>query len=134
MPHQWLQVIAPQKLRRFLLQGPLLNLVTDETLAARGDDMAEPTIANVLSEGDDAGQKRHARSGDEWKGHGPPPDPNAASGFPQEWSVRQAVRWKSSPQLISDYRSSPRHLLACSQVKSKGKGKEAKGGQKEPCF
>lgn len=35
------------KLRRFLEKGPILDLVTDETLEAKGDDMVMPSIADI---------------------------------------------------------------------------------------
>ncbi|KIR36110.1 pol II transcription elongation factor [Cryptococcus deuterogattii MMRL2647] len=47
VPHAWLSAIAPTKLRRFLEKGPVLDLVTDETLEAKGDDMAMPSIADI---------------------------------------------------------------------------------------
>ncbi|ADV21994.1 pol II transcription elongation factor [Cryptococcus gattii E566] len=47
VPHTWLSAIAPMKLRRFLEKGPILDLVTDETLEAKGDDMVMPSIADI---------------------------------------------------------------------------------------
>jgi hypothetical protein len=94
VPHAWLLSQAAQKLRNFLEKGPSLDLVTDETLAARGDDIAQPTIARVLEEDDKvrAGAKLHGhghahKEEDEWKGGGPPPDANAESGLDVAWSV-----------------------------------------------
>lgn len=47
VPHAWLSAIAPTKFRRFLEKGPVLDLVTDETLEAKGDDMVMPSIADI---------------------------------------------------------------------------------------
>lgn len=99
MPHAWLLSQAAQKLRNFLEKGPSLDLVTDETLAARGDDITQPTIARVLEEDDKvrAGAKVHGhghahKEEDEWKGGGPPPDANAESGLDVAWSVSRYRR------------------------------------------
>lgn len=86
--------MAPQRLKNFLIKGPSLDLITDETLAARGDDIADPTIAKVLEEDDQVNGKKsasrhaHAREAENvWKGGGPPPDTNAEASIPVEWSV-----------------------------------------------
>ena len=93
--HAWLRSMAAPRLRTFLDKGPALDLITDETLAAKGDDMAAPTISNVLGEADDAEsarQSRHAPHGeakgkDVWLGVGPGPEVDAKAGLPIEWSV-----------------------------------------------
>jgi hypothetical protein len=86
-------------IRKFLLEGPKLDLVTDETLAAKGDSMAAPTISNVLEEADAAAaarQSRHAppvegqKGKKAWLGAGPGPEVDAESGLPVEWSVSRA--------------------------------------------
>lgn len=92
--------MAPQKLRHFLDKGPVLDLITDSTLAAKGDEMTSPTIAKVMSSQQDAeeatveGQSRShhhshaAEGGDEvWPGSGPAPDRDAKTGLPIAWSV-----------------------------------------------
>ncbi|WVQ73256.1 hypothetical protein IAR50_002824 [Cryptococcus sp. DSM 104548] len=52
VPHTWLSSIAPQKLRRFLEQGPLLDIVTNASMAAKGDEVGVgrggASIAKVL--------------------------------------------------------------------------------------
>jgi hypothetical protein len=89
VPHAWLLACAQQRLRNFLEKGPMLDLITDGTLAARGDDIAEPTIARVLEEDDKIhgmeGKTHHAHG--QWEGHGPAPDVNAEASIPSEWSV-----------------------------------------------
>lgn len=84
------------RLRTFLLKGPNLDLITDETLAAKGDSMAAPTISAVLQEADEkeaARQSRHAppaegkRAKGQWLGEGPGPEVDAMAGLPIEWSV-----------------------------------------------
>jgi hypothetical protein len=90
VPHAWLQVVAAPRLRNFLEKGVQLDLVTDATLAARGDQMAAPTISNVL---DDAEVQHSRQLGQlagleaEWEGHGPPPDDVAEDSLPVDWSV-----------------------------------------------
>lgn len=72
------------KLRRFLEKGPILDLVTDETLEAKGDDMVMPSIADIdnlatLEKGDvDRGK------GVEWIVDA---EEDAESGLPVLWSV-----------------------------------------------
>jgi hypothetical protein len=76
-------------LRNFLEKGPLLDLITDETLAAKGDEMDAPTIANILDQADRA-NPRHVtgdKTKDDWIVGAPPPDVNAASDLPPAWSV-----------------------------------------------
>ncbi|WWC88517.1 uncharacterized protein L201_003428 [Kwoniella dendrophila CBS 6074] len=113
VPHPWLQALSKQKLRNFLEKGPNLDLITDETLAAKGDEMAQPTIAN-LTAADDQGSGRksgHAteegkkewkgsgrKSGHateegkkEWKGSGPGPELDAEISLPIEWSTIDRV-------------------------------------------
>ncbi|ORY30527.1 SNF2 family N-terminal domain-domain-containing protein [Naematelia encephala] len=94
VPHSWLQILSPTRLRHFLEKGPSLDLVTDETLAARGDDMIQPTIARITEE-DDLVKGRKGRGHhtikDEWEGHGPPPDVNAESSIPVEWKTVDRV-------------------------------------------
>ncbi len=94
VPHAWLIPMVHQKLKNFLEKGPSLDLVTDETLAAKGDDMVEPNIARVMEEDDRVhGQKtstHHATAG-EWEGHGPAPDVNAESSIPMAWRVSHWV-------------------------------------------
>ena len=72
----------------------MLDLVTDETLAARGDEMAQPTIARVMEE--EGNQRSHgngAHTGPEaeWTGYGPPPDVDAETSIPQEWRTIDRV-------------------------------------------
>ena len=91
MPHVWLLATSAAKLRNFLDKGPALNFVTDETLAAKGDEMDRPTIANVMEEDDrihgEKGRSHHPTAG-EWEGHGPAPDANATANITIAWSVR----------------------------------------------
>ncbi|OWZ62862.1 hypothetical protein AYX15_05060 [Cryptococcus neoformans] len=58
--HAWLSGIAPMKLKRFLEKGPLLDLVTDETLEAKGDEMVRPSIAGIdkLAHGKDVNREK----------------------------------------------------------------------------
>lgn len=88
VPHAWLLAINGSKLRNFINKGPQLDLVTNETLAAKGDEMSAPTIQDVLSE---EAQQRHPRELDaleeKWRGHGPPPDVDAQSSVPVDWST-----------------------------------------------
>jgi hypothetical protein len=99
VPHAWLLAQTAQKLKHFLEKGPSLDLVTDETLAARGDDIPQPTIVRVMEEDDRVrGEKGHTHhphvhepgqeGKDEWRGGGPAPDAMAESGIPIAWSVR----------------------------------------------
>jgi hypothetical protein len=78
-----------QKLRNFLEKGPSLDLITDETLAAKGDEMEAPTIANVLDEADRANAYHHTgdKAKDDWVAGGPPPDVDGAGSLPPAWSV-----------------------------------------------
>jgi hypothetical protein len=67
-----------------------LDLITDETLAAKGDDMAAPTIANLLGEADRVnGHNRHTgdKDKDGWVGGGPAPDVDGEGSLPIAWSV-----------------------------------------------
>ncbi|WVQ83032.1 hypothetical protein IAT38_005170 [Cryptococcus sp. DSM 104549] len=103
VPHAWLATTTSQKLARFLLKGALLDLVTNDTLAARGDDMEKPTIASVLGEDADEGDDWYrgqtgpgagkGAPGEEtgWVGGGPPPDPEAEAGLPTAWSTADRV-------------------------------------------
>jgi len=83
VPHNWLKVTTMQKLRNFLEKGPQLTLITDETLAARGDDMAHPTIANIH----EAESSESVRDRDAANSGGPPADVNAEASIPEEWRV-----------------------------------------------
>ena len=97
--HAWLRAMAAARLRNFLEKGPTLDLITDETLAAKGDTMAAPTISNLLHEADEEAasrQSRHAQKDEgedgkgrkvKWVGGGPGPEADAESGLPVEWSV-----------------------------------------------
>lgn len=91
VPHPWILANSAPRLKNFLIKGPSLDLVTDETLAARGDDMAAPTIADLMDEADNAGnQAAHHRNGqskDAWRGAGPPPDVEAQMSIPPAWKV-----------------------------------------------
>ncbi|EIW67468.1 hypothetical protein TREMEDRAFT_40234, partial [Tremella mesenterica DSM 1558] len=94
VPHTWLLTAAPQKLRHFLEKGPSLDLITDETLAAKGDEMEQPTIARVLDEDDKVHGSQvhsHHQPGNEWVGHGPPPDVNGFESIPNEWKTVDRV-------------------------------------------
>ncbi|WVF69124.1 hypothetical protein IAT40_003898 [Kwoniella sp. CBS 6097] len=97
VPHAWLQITTAAKLRNFLEKGPSLDLVTDETLAARGDEMEQPTIANVTAEEDRSTSKRtHPRDDEgkkekQWVGIGPGPEKDAEGSLPIEWSTVDRV-------------------------------------------
>ena len=84
-------------MRNFLDKGPLLDLITDETLAAKGDEMDVPTIAAVMEDAESkAAANRKGGPGvevddDGWKGFGPPPDADAKAGLPIAWSVSSAL-------------------------------------------
>lgn len=105
VPHAWARAMSPQKLRMFLEKGPALDLITDETLAAKGDDMAAPTIANVVDAEEAKMPKTTAKPGD-WLAEGPPPDMDAESGVPVAWSVSVGVMRCS----LIDCRSCPRRV------------------------
>lgn len=68
-----------------------MEFVTDETLAARGDDIAEPTIARVMEEDDQVqgrgGRGHHRHEVDPQKDPEIGLDVNAESSIPIEWSV-----------------------------------------------
>lgn len=89
VPHGWLVGVSPGKLRYFIEKGPQLDLVTDDTLAAKGDEMVAPTITAVMKEHE--ANTRHFRETDDletkWEGHGPPPDGDARFNLPIAWSV-----------------------------------------------
>ncbi|WRT67913.1 uncharacterized protein IL334_004887 [Kwoniella shivajii] len=99
VPHPWLQVLSAQRLRRFLEKGPALDLITDETLAAKGDEIAEPTIAKLTAEDDTVTGRRsgfgHDQNGQDgktqWKGIGPGPEADAEGALPIEWSTIDRV-------------------------------------------
>lgn len=88
VPHAWLLSINGAKLRNFIQKGPQLDLVTNETLAAKGDEMSAPTIRDIM---DEEPQQRRPRDGDaveeKWWGHGPPPDADAENSIPLDWST-----------------------------------------------
>ena len=88
-----MMVTTGQKLRNFLEKGPMLDLITDETLAAKGDEITRPTIANVLDESEDVSRRTGGSktAKDAWTGHGPPPDVDAENSIPQEWKVSRQV-------------------------------------------
>lgn len=102
VPHPWLLANSPARLKNFLTKGPSLDLITDETLAARGDEMAAPTIANLMEEADNASKSGPSRGGgpkDSWRGGGPPPDVDAESSIPPAWKVSPSYgrfRWKDN--------------------------------------
>lgn len=81
--------VAPQKLRNFIEKGPQLDLVTDDTLAAKGDEMVAPTITAVMEEHE--ATMRHHREKDDletkWEGHCPPLDVDAQANLSVAWSV-----------------------------------------------
>ncbi|GMK53689.1 hypothetical protein CspeluHIS016_0102750 [Cutaneotrichosporon spelunceum] len=87
VPHAWLLGVAPGKLRNCIEKGPQLDLVTDDTLAAKGDEMIAPTITAVMEEQD--AQFHHNREKDDlerkWEGHGPPPHVTAQVNIPVQW-------------------------------------------------
>jgi len=89
VPHAWLLANSTSRLRNFLEKGPSLDLITDETLAAKGDEMEAPTIANVLDEVDRANAHHHTadKAKDDWIAGGPPPDIGGAGSLPPAWSV-----------------------------------------------
>ncbi|WVQ96611.1 hypothetical protein IAU59_003716 [Kwoniella sp. CBS 9459] len=95
--HAWLQITTAAKLRNFLEKGPSLDLVTDETLAARGDEMEQPTIANMTAEEDRSPAKRnHSRDNEgniekQWTAKGPRPEKDAEASLPVEWSTVDRV-------------------------------------------
>jgi hypothetical protein len=79
-----------QRLKNFLENGPSLDLITDETLAAKGDDMEAPTIANIMNEADRANGNHHHtgdKAKDDWVAGGPAPDVDGKSSLPPAWSV-----------------------------------------------
>lgn len=86
VPHAWLSGIAPMKLRRFLEKGPLLDLVTDETLEARGDEVVRPSIADIDN-------RAHGKDVHHEKGVGLIVDAeeDAESGLPILWSTIDRV-------------------------------------------
>lgn len=107
VPHAWLLAVlsaGASKLKYFLEAGPVLDLITDETLAAKGDDIAEPTIARVMEDDDRVhGQKsstHHHSTAGEWAGHGPAPDVNAEASIPDAWRVRGSIACVETSQLI----------------------------------
>lgn len=108
VPHQWLLAAASQKLRNFLEKGPSLDLITDETLAARGDDMPDPTISNLMDEADkSSGGAQHLvhigdKGKDAWIAAGPAPDVDGTSSIPIAWTVSCLYRCISSAD-VSDY-------------------------------
>jgi hypothetical protein len=96
VPHPWLLAAAALKLRYFLEKGPALNLITDGTLAARGDDMADPTISNVMEEaeaanGHQSSQHKGEKDKNAWLAAGPAPDVDAESSVPVAWSVSRVA-------------------------------------------
>ena len=96
-------------MKNFLVKGATLDLITDESLAAKGDDMAAPTIANLLDEADRANGPNH-HTGDKikdgWVGGGPPPDVEGESSLPIAWSVSQSQ--SRSKQIFSADRTDGR--------------------------
>lgn len=93
VPHSWIQTQSPAKLRNFLDKGPLLDLITDETLAAKGDEMTSPTIAKVTEEAHRIqGPRSKKRTADEWEGPGPAPEVDAEAAIPVAWSVSFRMR------------------------------------------
>ncbi|WWC96240.1 hypothetical protein V866_003107 [Kwoniella sp. B9012] len=101
VPHPWLQVLSSHRLRHFLEKGPNLDLITDETLAAKGDEMAQPTISKLTAEDDQVPGRKSGHSLEhgsasqegkkEWKGIGPGPEKDAESSLPIEWSTIDRV-------------------------------------------
>jgi len=93
VPHAWILANSPARLKNFLIKGVTLDLITDETLAAKGDEMDAPTIANVLDEADRADTTHHTgiKSKDDWVAGGPPPDVDGESSLPSAWSVSYFV-------------------------------------------
>ena len=92
MPHKWLLAMSPMKLKHFLDKGPSLDLITDESLAAKGDDIAEPTISRVMEEDDRVhGQKRstHQLTTGKLEDDGPAPDLNGEASIPVAWKVKR---------------------------------------------
>lgn len=70
------------KLKRFLEKGPLLDLVTDETLEAKGDEMIRPSIAGIdkLAHGKDVNREKGVELIVD-------AEDDAESGLPILWSV-----------------------------------------------
>ncbi|OCF72795.1 hypothetical protein I204_06024 [Kwoniella mangroviensis CBS 8886] len=101
VPHPWLQVLSSWRLRHFLEKGPNLDLITDETLAAKGDEMVQPTISKLTAEDDQVSGRKSGHSLEhvsasqegkkEWKGIGPGPEKDAESSLPIEWSTIDRV-------------------------------------------
>lgn len=93
--------VAPQKLRNFIEKGPQLDLVTDDTLAAKGDEMVAPTITAVM----EGASVRHNVEPDDleakWEGHGPPPDVHAKENIPVTWSVSQSFDIHANPRPLT---------------------------------
>lgn len=91
VPHSWLLGVQNLKLRNFIHKGPQLDLVTNDTLAAKGDEMSAPTIQDVMA---DETQLRHRELDAveaRWLGHGPPPDAGAEANIPIDWSTADRV-------------------------------------------
>ncbi|KAE8538898.1 hypothetical protein D1P53_005266 [Cryptococcus gattii VGV] len=98
VPHAWLSAIAPMKLRRFLEKGPILDLVTDETLEAKGDDMVMPSIADI----DNLATLDEKRDVDRGKGVELIVDAeeDAESGLPVLWSLTSWVESKTIDRVL----------------------------------
>ncbi|CAK9780669.1 hypothetical protein CC85DRAFT_293493 [Cutaneotrichosporon oleaginosum] len=109
VPHGWLVAVAPQKLRNFIEKGPQLDLVTDDTLAAKGDETIAPTITAVMEELN--ATARHHREKDvleaKWEGHGPPPDPDAQANLPLPWCTVDRVLdvWLAPPKNVRKFKT-----------------------------
>ncbi|ODO10000.1 hypothetical protein I350_02224 [Cryptococcus amylolentus CBS 6273] len=83
VPHAWLSSIAPQKLRRFLEKGPLLEIVTNATMAARGDELGVgPGGASIAKVLEMEGKNEQGIVG---------PEEDAESNLPELWSTIDRV-------------------------------------------
>ncbi|ODO05160.1 hypothetical protein L198_01848 [Cryptococcus wingfieldii CBS 7118] len=83
VPHAWLSSIAPQKLRRFLEKGPLLEIVTNATMTARGDELGVgPGGASIAKVLEMEGNNEQGFVG---------PEEDAESNLPELWSTIDRV-------------------------------------------
>ncbi|WVN90608.1 uncharacterized protein L203_105849 [Cryptococcus depauperatus CBS 7841] len=108
VPHNWLQSLAPTKLKRFLEKGPILNLITDESLAA-SDGLDNFTIEGVLGMEDNDDETVDVK-----------PEEDAEMSLPILWSTVDRVL---DVKLLR---------LSLEQVKGKGKVFQPTKAQNQP--